>query len=46
MVLENLYGAVVASWFANVVCILHVDINLVFLSHHVVALFGEMVRNF
>ena len=45
MVFGILCGAVAADKLANIVCILHVNTDLVFLSYHEVVMYDEMVSN-
>lgn len=45
MVFGTFYGVVVAGQLANINCIFHLNITLVFLSYHPVVLFGEIASN-
>ena len=42
---EVLHGAVVTGYLANVICIFHINVNLIFLGNDAVVMFGDMVRN-
>ena len=45
IMLEVLHGAGITDCLANVIRILHVNINLIFLGNEAVVMFGDMVRN-
>ena len=42
---EVLHGAMITGYLANVICIFHIDINLISLGNDAVVIFGDMARN-
>ena len=39
------HGAVITDHLANVICVFHVNINMIYLGMDAVVMFGDMVRD-